>query len=101
MSKTNLSQTQIRRDETYIYSALDWSRPGKTFAVSFAGLLFVAFIHFTCYLIYRVRVCVYNACCRKDSERDKFTALGRTLSTLDNSQREHFLNPTTILDLKI
>ncbi|XP_063701311.1 protein rolling stone isoform X2 [Culicoides brevitarsis] len=91
-----------RLDEPFVYKPMDWSRPGKALAISVGGLIFVFIVHFICYLVYRVRVCIYNACCRKDNERDKFTALGRTLSTnLDTSQRQNFLNPTTIIDLKV
>lgn len=80
---------------------LDWSKPGKSIVVSAAGILFVFVIHFIVYCMYRLRVCIFaNACLRIHDDKEKMS-LSRTVSSLENAQREQFLNPNTIVELKI
>lgn len=69
--------------------------------VSAAGILFVFVIHFMVYCMYRLRVCIFtNACLRIHEDKEKMS-LSRTVSSLENAQKEQFLNPNTIVELKI
>lgn len=78
---------------------MDWNKPGKSIVVTACAVLFVFIVHVAVYLLYRLRVCIFTkACVRKN---DKQTALGRTLSSLEEAQKENFLNPNTIIDLKL
>lgn len=88
-----------RRDEKVIYPLLDWSRPGRSIVVSAVAVLFVFVVHVIVYSLYKVRLCIYTKICLR--YRNKKSSLVRTLSALDDAQKENFLNPTAIIDLKL
>lgn len=90
-----------RKNTSCIYPLLDWSKPGKSIVVSAAGILFVFIIHFMVYCMYRLRVCIFtNACLGIHEDKEKMS-LSRTVSSLENAQKEQFLNPNTIVELRI
>lgn len=99
---------------------LDWTKPGKSIVVCAAGVFFVFVVHFFCYCLYCLRVWLYAQVCLPEtsssvdnlsggsgstrktlgSSREKISSITRTLSSMEESQREQFLNPSTIIDLK-
>lgn len=89
-----------RRNSTCIYPLLDWSKPGKSIVVSAAGLFFVFIVHLLCYSMYRLRVWIFTKACLRDGN-EKLTSIHRTLSSLEDNQRENFINSNTIIDLKV
>jgi hypothetical protein len=85
-----------------IYPLLDWEKPGKTIVACVAGIFFVFIVHLVSFCMYRLRVWIYSKLCMRGHDDDKeVTSIARTLSTLEDSQRENFLNPTKIIDLKV
>lgn len=88
-----------RKDQRTIYPILDWSQPGKAIVVSAFGVVFTFIMHMLVFLLYRIRLCIYTKLCVR--YRNKKSSIARTLSTLDDGQKENFLNPTAILDLRI
>lgn len=89
-----------RRDSRVIYPMLDWSRPGKSIVISAFAVLFVFLVHVIVYSLYKVRLCIYTKICVRYRNNKKMS-LVRTLSTMDDAQKENFLNPTAIIDLKL
>lgn len=90
-----------RKNTSCIYPLLDWSKPGKSIVVSAAGILFVFVIHFMVYCMYRLRVCIFTNACLRHEDREKMNSLSRTVSALEAAQKEQFLNPNTVVELKI
>ena len=88
-----------RKNQTTIYPILDWSQPGKAIVVSAFGVVFTFIMHVLVFLLYRIRLFIYTKLCIR--YRNKKSNIARTLSTLDDGQKENFLNPTAILDLRI
>ncbi|KXJ81869.1 hypothetical protein RP20_CCG017579 [Aedes albopictus] len=95
-----------RHNESSIYRMLDWQKPGKSIVVCVLGVFFVFVIHFLCYCMYCLRVWLYARFCLPEPIRngsrngEKISCITRSLSTMEESQREQFLNPSTVIDLK-
>uniref|UniRef100_A0A1B0CZ84 Uncharacterized protein n=1 Tax=Phlebotomus papatasi TaxID=29031 RepID=A0A1B0CZ84_PHLPP len=92
-----------RRNSMSIYPLLDWSRPGKAIVISACGILFVFIVHLVVFCMYRLRVCLYTKVCiwTRNRRMKKMSTLGRTLSSLEDAQKENFLGPSTIIDVKM
>lgn len=90
-----------RKNTSCIYPLLDWSKPGKSIVVSAAGILFVFVVHFMVYSLYRIRVCLFTNLCLRDDDKEKMNSLSRTVSEMEVAQRQQFLNPNTVVELKI
>lgn len=90
-----------RKNTTSIYPLLDWSKPGKSIVVSAAAILFVFVVHFVVFLMYRARVFIFRNACLGIHEDKERMSLSRTVSSLEGGQKEQFLNPNTIVELKI
>lgn len=91
-----------RKLDTSIYSLLDWSKPGKTIVISALAILFVFLVHVSIYWLYRFRICIYGKINkRRTCRREKLSSIGKAISTLDADQKETFLNPSAIVDLKL
>ena len=84
---------------------LDWTKPGKSIVICALGIFAVFLMHFLCYCLYCLRVWLYARVCvqgnnSKSSSNEKITSITRTLSSMEEAQRENFLNPTAVVDLK-
>ncbi|XP_055683041.1 protein rolling stone [Lutzomyia longipalpis] len=92
-----------RRNLESIYPLLDWRRPGKAIVISACGILFVFIVHLAVFCLYRLRVCLYTKVCiwSRNRRMKKMSSLGRTLSSLEDAQKENFLGPSTIIDVKM
>ncbi|XP_058447103.1 protein rolling stone isoform X1 [Malaya genurostris] len=101
-----------RHNESSIYKMLDWQKPGKSIVICALGVFFVFIVHFICYCLYCLRVWLYARVClpepdssassgsTRKTSREKVSSITRTLSAMEESQREQFLNPSTVIDLK-
>uniref|UniRef100_A0A182IWF9 Protein rolling stone n=1 Tax=Anopheles atroparvus TaxID=41427 RepID=A0A182IWF9_ANOAO len=94
-----------RHNDSSIYKMLDWTKPGKSIVICALGIFAVFLMHFLCYCLYCLRVWLYARVCvqgnnSKTSSNEKITSITRTLSSMEEAQRENFLNPTAVVDLK-
>uniref|UniRef100_A0A182QD39 Protein rolling stone n=1 Tax=Anopheles farauti TaxID=69004 RepID=A0A182QD39_9DIPT len=94
-----------RHNDSSIYKMLDWTKPGKSIVICALGIFAVFLMHFLCYCLYCLRVWLYARVCvqgnnSKSSSNEKITSITRTLSSMEEGQRENFLNPTAVVDLK-
>lgn len=80
---------------------LDWGKPGKSFVISVGAVAFVFFMHCLVHSMYRLKIFIFSRICKRNHEGDKMPALTRTVSSLESAQREQFLNPSAIIDLKL
>ncbi|XP_055387253.1 protein rolling stone-like [Condylostylus longicornis] len=79
-----------RLNRVAIYPLLDWTKPGKAVIVSICAVIFVAIVHFLCYTLYRLRVCLFKKLCVRHLNNHDIGELDDGL----NSEYQHQQNLT-------
>lgn len=82
-----------RLGNPYIYSILDWRKPGRSSLVTFFALMFLVVLHLLTYCVYLLRCQLYKKCCIKNQQagQDKHS-LTITLSSSENKEKGGAVN---------